>query len=194
MHDFPRQMNTSLVVVHEHRDLGGHLGFTMRRTGTTFNERIKEATRQCELIPNIPGPFRNRHRVIVGEYIPRAVYGASTAPENWSVLNKLSSAIADIYLGKSNGSTRNTRSIVLTFYACGTDNTSIADPWHCIFHKRLFDPRRAWVKRPHLQHNINDIIQHYHTHNQPGRSETTMILPSPCHEVRTSKGGMEMDA
>ena len=165
---FPGQNNIILEVVHEHRDLGGHLDFTLRRTGTTFKNRIKDATRQCHQLANLPGPFKNRHRLIDSKLIPKGLYGASTAPDNWAELNKFFAAIADNYNGKDGNVSRHTRSQTLTFYACGTNNESTADPWYCIFYKRLFDLRRACVKRTHLRQKINEIVAAYHNDQRPG--------------------------
>ena len=97
------------------------------------------------------------------------LYGAPTAPEHLAVVNKIASAIADNYVGKGKEANRHTRSLVLTFYACGANPNSTADPWHLIFHKRITDLRRAWAKRPHLRPKIADVLTAY---NHQGRPDT----------------------
>ena len=85
---FPRQPDLKLAVVHEHRDLGGHLDFTKRRTSTTTTKIIKESTNQCRAMAHFPGPRGNNHRLNVKKFRRPGLYGISTAPENLIEINK----------------------------------------------------------------------------------------------------------
>ena len=165
---FKGQNDINPDVVQEHIDLGGHLGPTRRRTGTTLTNRMKEAPIDVRDIAHLPGSFSNKNMPINTKHIPRAIYGAWTAPGTWAVVDRLRSAIADSYVGKGNGVKRHTRSVIPTFYANSADLSSTADPWNWIFRRRAFDIRRVWVKRPHLGPNILDIIQSYHRQARPG--------------------------
>ena len=88
-------------------------------------------------------------------------------------------------MGKGNEATRRTRSVVLTFYACGTNPHSTADPWHWILHKRINDFRRAWVKRPHLRTKMQEIIDTYAEQNTPG---TPQDDPTPQYTIPMPRG------
>ena len=67
---FPNQQHIALAAAHEHRDLGGHLDFTKRRTGTTLTRRIVDATKQTKALAHLAGPHRHKHRLIVTELRP----------------------------------------------------------------------------------------------------------------------------
>ena len=85
-----------MEVCFEHRDLGGHLDSTSRRTGTTMTKRFDKTTGQCRAHAQIPGGMIQRYHLAVGKYLPMALYGASTCLENWTDLNKLAGAIIGI--------------------------------------------------------------------------------------------------
>ena len=103
--------------------------------------------------------------------MPLGLYGASTAPGNWSGISNCSTAVAGSYMGKGNEATRHTGSVVLAFYACGTNPYSTADPWHWILHKRVSDFRRARVKRPHLRTKLQELINVYTQQKRPGTQQ-----------------------
>ena len=130
------QSEMNIEVAQEHRDLGGHLDFTMMRTGTTLTQIIKIATIYVRETAHLPGPFSNKNKLITTKHLPNALYGAPTAPEHWAVVNRLGSAIADSYDGKGNDVKRHTRSVFSTFYASSPNLSSTADPWYLLFHKR----------------------------------------------------------
>ena len=66
----PGQEDELVTVVFEHRDLGGHLDATARRTGTTLTQRLVKTTGQCKAHARTPGGFTQRYRLVMGKYLP----------------------------------------------------------------------------------------------------------------------------
>ena len=184
------QHGTQIEVVHEHRDLCGHLDITRQRTGTKLAKRMKEAAGQCKAMAHLPGLSANEHRIIATHYLARgAVMGPTRRLKHWAVVNKLAPAITDSYLGKCEEARRRTRSLVLSFHPCGANPNSTADPWHSIFHKRIRDLRRAWVKRPHLRGKITVLVEATHEPGRPGIHRKTQNDTIPMPRGRATAGG-----
>ena len=131
--EFPAQEQTQLNVIYKHKDLGGHLDSTKRRTGTTMTNRIKAATNQCMFLAHLPVPFHTNHALITTKILPMAVYGASTTPVNWAAFQRVTSAIINNYLGKGKDATRNTISTILSIHARASNPYATADPWLSFF-------------------------------------------------------------
>ena len=71
-------------------------------------------------------------------------------------------------MGQGDQSTRNHRSVTLTFHAFSANAKATCDPNHFIFAKRVMDLRRCWFKSPYLQTMMREIWDHYQDAHMPG--------------------------
>ena len=188
----PGQEDELVPMVFEHRDLGGHLDATARRTGTTLTQRLVKTTGQCKAHAQTPGGFTQRYRLVMGKYLPMALYGASTCLENCAELNKLSAAFIGMLMGRPQERDNTRRAVVLALYAYSTGPTTTADPLHAIFARRAPDLRRAWFKMPHLRHTITYLLREYHDRGMGGAQleDAAFGLPMPRGQVIERKRWM----
>ncbi len=188
----PGQEEDLVAVVFEHKDLGGHLDTTARRTGTTLTHRVVKATGQCKAHAQMPCGFTQRYRLVMGKYLPMALYGASTCLENWAELNKLSAAFIGMLMGRPQERDNTRRAVVLALYAYSTRPCTTADPLHAVFARRALDLRRAWFKMPHLRPMIQHLFQTYTDRHMGGTflEDEAFALPMPRGQVIERKRWM----
>ena len=92
---FAQQPNDEIKVVNETRDIGGHLDRIGHRTNTSKTKRMNDTTKEIKSHSTIPSHPHARYIAVISKYLPKAVYGCSTAPMNLKCMRDFISAIAD---------------------------------------------------------------------------------------------------
>ena len=93
---FAQQPIDRIKVLHESRDIGGHIDTTGHRTNTTGTKRMNITTKEVKTHSTLPSHPHARHTVATCKYLPKALYGCSTAPINLKCMRSFISAICGL--------------------------------------------------------------------------------------------------
>ena len=158
---FAQQPNDEIKVLNETRDIGGHLELIGHRTNTTGTKRMNDTTKEIKSHSTIPSHPHARYTAVISKYLPKALYGCSTAPINLKCMRDFISAIADFALGKSPHLDRNTRSPILALYISGPSPYTTIDPWFYVLRQTCIDFRTCFYLSKDVKHILMDTLKQY---------------------------------